>query len=652
MNKFEYKKLTPFKWFVLENFPFIEADFDALTDWQLFCKLGKEINKIINSQNVVGEQMEEVTNNMISLQEFVENYFDNLDIQEEVNTKLNEMAESGELAEIISQYLELSGIFSYNNLEEMLSATNLINNSRTIIFGKEDFTDGGYKEFVIKDNTQLEVDNEYVYELQNGKYAILVNKSIFRNEVNYKRLRVEHTNSFIVEISKENKYGNKNKLKIGIANDNKGNNHFESTMSFARRHNATLCTNAGIFNGEAPFQIWGACIIDSEIVINNPVPDNDPGLNYLTIDNNGHFGYESFETTAEQMIQKGIKNAVAGLFPIIVDGVAVSHEYQWVDGKLPRQIVCENEDGSQFIFACEGRLLNNEGLLFEDIQNYLFDNYPNIKFAMAMDGGGSLSVNVCKQKLNVSLDDGMRTDRPVPYFLYLANENATNTEQNDLNKILDVMSEQIYNLQTQINRLNTLNTDSLNIVSGIKYPNIKVYGNGNIQKVQNQISFEPNAVSMQAVDLNGENLDNVFIATKYGIYSVDGLLGMFQAELPYVADCNDTSLKTGIYKTTTETLNCPSPWSPMIYIKYKSGETTTQIIEIFLNSSKYNCIMMRRYNVNSWENIYMPFGSMGTADRNATTQLRILGNMLFDTTLNKPVWYNGTNWVDANGNVV
>lgn len=352
------------------------------------------------------------------------------------------------------------------------------------------------------------------------------------------------------------------------------------------------------------------------------------------------------------MIQKGIKNAVAGFFPIIVDGVAVSHEYQWVDGKSSRQIVCENTDGSQFIFACEGRLLNNEGLLFEDIQNYLFENYPDIKFAMAMDGGGSLSINVCKQKLNVSLDDGMRTDRPVPYFLYLANENATNTEQNDLNKILNVMSEQIYNLQTQINRLNTLNTDSLNIVSGIKYPVLKVFGNGNIQEVQNQISFEPNSISMQAVDLSGENLDNVFIATKYGIYSVDGLLGMFQAELPFVADCNDTALKTGIYKTTTETLNCPSPWSPMIYIKYKSNETTSQIIEIFLNTSNYNSIMMRRYNGSSWGNIYMPFASIGTSDRNATTNLRILGNMVFDTTLNKPVWWNGTNWVDANGNNV
>lgn len=136
----------------------------------------------------------------------------------------------------------------------------------------------------------------------------------------------------------------------------------------------------------------------------------------------------------------------------------------------------------------------------------------------------------------------------------------------------------------------------------------------------------------------------------FGIYSVDGLLGMFQAELPYVADCNDTSLKTGFYKTTTETLNCPSPWSPMIYIKFKSNETTSQIIEIFLNSSNYNCIMMRRYNGTNWSNVYVPNGAMNSGDRNATTQLRILGNMVFDTTLNKPVWYNGTNWVDANGN--
>ena len=98
MNKFEYKNLTPFKWFVLENFPFLEADFDALTDWQLFCKLGKEINKIIDNVNILGTQVETLT-------DYVKNYFDNLDVQEEINNKINNMVLSGKFQEILSTYI-------------------------------------------------------------------------------------------------------------------------------------------------------------------------------------------------------------------------------------------------------------------------------------------------------------------------------------------------------------------------------------------------------------------------------------------------------------------------------------------------------------------------------------------------------------------
>lgn len=115
MDKYEYKKLTPFKWFVIENFPFIEADFDAITEWQLFCKLGKEINKIIDSQNLLGNEMENISNAFISLrndyiekfkelENYVNNYFNNLDVQDEINNKLNNMAESGELQEIFEQF--------------------------------------------------------------------------------------------------------------------------------------------------------------------------------------------------------------------------------------------------------------------------------------------------------------------------------------------------------------------------------------------------------------------------------------------------------------------------------------------------------------------------------------------------------------------
>jgi len=106
MNKnYDYKRLTPFKWFVLQNFPFIDEDFDAITNYQLFCKLGEEINKIIDSQNLVGEQAENLTNAFNNLQNYVNNYFENLDVQDEINNKLNEMVEDGTLSNIINNEL-------------------------------------------------------------------------------------------------------------------------------------------------------------------------------------------------------------------------------------------------------------------------------------------------------------------------------------------------------------------------------------------------------------------------------------------------------------------------------------------------------------------------------------------------------------------
>lgn len=173
MNKFEFKNLTPFKWFVLENFPFIEADFDALTEWQLFCKLGKEINKIINSTNTLGIQVE-------SLTDYVKNYFDNLDVQEEINNKLNEMAESGELTEIISQYLQLTGLLCFNTVNDMKNATNLIDGSFVKTYGEKLYNDGLGNFYKIRElvNTDV-IDNDKIIALIN--YPSLIAEKIISN---------------------------------------------------------------------------------------------------------------------------------------------------------------------------------------------------------------------------------------------------------------------------------------------------------------------------------------------------------------------------------------------------------------------------------------------------------------------------------------
>lgn len=87
-------KLPPFKWFVLQNFPFIEEDFDAITNYQLLCKVVEYLNKTIDKTNELGEQVETLMN-----------WFNNLDVQDEVDNKLDEMVEDGTLAEIINQQI-------------------------------------------------------------------------------------------------------------------------------------------------------------------------------------------------------------------------------------------------------------------------------------------------------------------------------------------------------------------------------------------------------------------------------------------------------------------------------------------------------------------------------------------------------------------
>lgn len=99
-------KIPHLRRFVLQNFPFIEEDFDALTDYQLICKVVEFLNTVITSQNEVIQQMIDVTADFNQLSDYVDHYFDNLDIQEEINHKLDEMAENGTLEEIVSRYFE------------------------------------------------------------------------------------------------------------------------------------------------------------------------------------------------------------------------------------------------------------------------------------------------------------------------------------------------------------------------------------------------------------------------------------------------------------------------------------------------------------------------------------------------------------------
>lgn len=96
-------KIPLFRRFVIQNFPFIEQDFDALTDYQLISKVVEYLNMVINQTNLNTEQVSVLTDYFNQLKDYVDHYFDNLDIQEAINNKLDAMVEDGTLAEIINQ---------------------------------------------------------------------------------------------------------------------------------------------------------------------------------------------------------------------------------------------------------------------------------------------------------------------------------------------------------------------------------------------------------------------------------------------------------------------------------------------------------------------------------------------------------------------
>lgn len=146
MNKENTKKyinLPPFKGWVLENFPFIEEDFDAITNYQMMCKIIGYLNVIKNNNDYIqNEEIKPLYDAFVSLKEYVDDYFENLDVQEEINNKLDEMAESGDLAEIIAEYVRLNAIFSYNTVSDMANAENLQDGASVYCLGKLVYNDG------------------------------------------------------------------------------------------------------------------------------------------------------------------------------------------------------------------------------------------------------------------------------------------------------------------------------------------------------------------------------------------------------------------------------------------------------------------------------------------------------------------------------
>lgn len=117
-----------------------------------------------------------INNNAEAIKE-IQDWIKTLDLQDEVDNKLEEMADSGELTEIIAQYLQLGAVIAFNTLSDMAGSDNLANGSICRILGKTDYKDGDGSYYKIRAliNTDV-VDGDKIVALTN--YPTLVAEKV------------------------------------------------------------------------------------------------------------------------------------------------------------------------------------------------------------------------------------------------------------------------------------------------------------------------------------------------------------------------------------------------------------------------------------------------------------------------------------------
>ena len=104
-------KNAPFKHFCMSIGAIPTSYKDSLDYYETLLYLIKYLEEtVIPVVNNNGEAVSELQRLYIELKNFVDNYFANLDVQEEINNKLDDMAENGELDSLLVTYLEATKV--------------------------------------------------------------------------------------------------------------------------------------------------------------------------------------------------------------------------------------------------------------------------------------------------------------------------------------------------------------------------------------------------------------------------------------------------------------------------------------------------------------------------------------------------------------
>ena len=234
--------------------------------------------------------------------------------------------------------------------------------------------------------TRDEANQDFVYSLKEGN--------------------IKGVDYYFVKIPKFNG-GRLIRFKVGFADNTPGS--VKTVGEFAAEKEALVTINGGFFRRKDGTNLpYGAVIIDGEPVYAGSPYKNVRNAQTLAIMEDGTFRYyKSGALDIDKMIGDGVRHAITGRLPVITEGKET--DYDDSEGRF--QII-GYDDRNYYIFTSE------DGLRISDAAAFLLTE--GLKEAYVMDGGGSVSTNICNERINPGRDKESREERKVATFIYAA----------------------------------------------------------------------------------------------------------------------------------------------------------------------------------------------------------------------------------------
>ena len=142
-----YRTLQPFRYWCQKVLPLVYDD--SLSYYELLCKVVDYLNKAMEDVETLHGDVTNIHKAYVELQSYVNNYFSTLDVQKEINNKLDGMASDGSLSTL------LKAIIGNNSLPTFVNSTSDMTNTLLV--------------YVLKSNGHI-----YYYDSGNWKDSGLV----------------------------------------------------------------------------------------------------------------------------------------------------------------------------------------------------------------------------------------------------------------------------------------------------------------------------------------------------------------------------------------------------------------------------------------------------------------------------------------------